>query len=364
MRATRPVTPRARSGARLPHLPPRDIPHAHLRPTQPRPRGRDRGRAPARQRCPGSAGPRGAGWQRPGLSRRRGRPAGPCAGAHLPRPRRDLSARIPAQLRPQARHPRSSARGGDAADLARRRPGPCRRRGGARRGVRPHPDAARRFRRHRGGAGRAARGLGRVYLRPRLDPRHRPGRQPLRRPPDDGRRRPRRHRGPGPRRPGVPDRRFGPRPAPRRGRGKGAGRRDRPGPARRRGRGAPRPGAGHRCPRRARGRARRPGGASPPHPRRRLRARRPQCRRDPARRRRPGPRRGGSQRHGRRRDRGRLPGDRRRTAPRLRAPAPDPLRDALRQRPDAPTQAPLTQEAAHAVMVETLRNAWKPAGAR
>ncbi|BAQ47972.1 MULTISPECIES: DUF2213 domain-containing protein [Methylobacterium] len=44
--------------------------------------------------------------------------------------------------------------------------------------------------------------------------------------------------------------------------------------------------------------------------------------------------------------------------------APDPLRDALRQRPDAPTQAPLTQEAAHAAMVETLRNAWKPAGAR
>ena len=44
--------------------------------------------------------------------------------------------------------------------------------------------------------------------------------------------------------------------------------------------------------------------------------------------------------------------------------APDPLRDALRQRPDASTQAPLTQEAAHAVMVETLRNAWKPAGAR
>jgi len=52
--------------------------------------------------------------------------------------------------------------------------------------------------------------------------------------------------------------------------------------------------------------------------------------------------------------------------PRHAAPRPfaDPLRDALRQRPDASTQAPLTQEAAHAAMVETLRNAWKPAGAR
>ncbi|TNC14788.1 DUF2213 domain-containing protein [Methylobacterium terricola] len=40
--------------------------------------------------------------------------------------------------------------------------------------------------------------------------------------------------------------------------------------------------------------------------------------------------------------------------------APDPLRDALRHRSvDA-----LTPEAAHAAMVETLRNAWKPAGAR
>ncbi|MFH6780803.1 MULTISPECIES: DUF2213 domain-containing protein [Methylobacterium] len=38
---------------------------------------------------------------------------------------------------------------------------------------------------------------------------------------------------------------------------------------------------------------------------------------------------------------------------------PDPLRDALRHRADAPTP-----EAAHAAMVETLRNAWKPAGAR
>lgn len=46
------------------------------------------------------------------------------------------------------------------------------------------------------------------------------------------------------------------------------------------------------------------------------------------------------------------------------AHAPDPLRDALRRRPDAPTQAPLTQEVAHAAMVETLRNAWKPTGAR
>ncbi|TGD96467.1 DUF2213 domain-containing protein [Methylobacterium nonmethylotrophicum] len=41
-------------------------------------------------------------------------------------------------------------------------------------------------------------------------------------------------------------------------------------------------------------------------------------------------------------------------------PAADPLRDALRdRRPDA-----LTPEAAHAAMVETLRTAWKPAGAR
>lgn len=41
-------------------------------------------------------------------------------------------------------------------------------------------------------------------------------------------------------------------------------------------------------------------------------------------------------------------------------PIADPLRDALR-RPDAETSTP---EAAHAAMVETLRNAWKPAGAR
>ncbi|OAS22824.1 DUF2213 domain-containing protein [Methylobacterium platani] len=40
-------------------------------------------------------------------------------------------------------------------------------------------------------------------------------------------------------------------------------------------------------------------------------------------------------------------------------PTPDPLRDALSRRADAPTP-----EAAHAAMVETLRNAWKPAGAR
>ncbi|KMO28726.1 DUF2213 domain-containing protein [Methylobacterium aquaticum] len=40
--------------------------------------------------------------------------------------------------------------------------------------------------------------------------------------------------------------------------------------------------------------------------------------------------------------------------------APDPLRDALRHR----TADALTPEAAHAAMVETLRTAWKPAGAR
>ncbi|SFV11435.1 hypothetical protein SAMN02799631_05271 [Methylobacterium sp. 174MFSha1.1] len=49
--------------------------------------------------------------------------------------------------------------------------------------------------------------------------------------------------------------------------------------------------------------------------------------------------------------------DPRRTAP---PPAPDPLRDALRHR----TADARTPEAAHAAMVETLRNAWKPAGAR
>ncbi|AWB20542.1 DUF2213 domain-containing protein [Methylobacterium currus] len=49
--------------------------------------------------------------------------------------------------------------------------------------------------------------------------------------------------------------------------------------------------------------------------------------------------------------------DPRRTAPHH---APDPLRDALRRRTDDAR----TPEAAHAAMVETLRNAWKPAGAR
>ncbi len=39
---------------------------------------------------------------------------------------------------------------------------------------------------------------------------------------------------------------------------------------------------------------------------------------------------------------------------------PDPLRDALRHR----SADALTPEAAHAAMVETLRTAWKPAGAR
>ena len=44
----------------------------------------------------------------------------------------------------------------------------------------------------------------------------------------------------------------------------------------------------------------------------------------------------------------------------LRPLVADPLRDALRTRAaDTPTP-----EAAHAAMVETLRNAWKPAGAR
>ncbi|PIK72297.1 hypothetical protein CS379_14745, partial [Methylobacterium frigidaeris] len=46
--------------------------------------------------------------------------------------------------------------------------------------------------------------------------------------------------------------------------------------------------------------------------------------------------------------------------PALSHQAADPLRDALRDHGPAPR----TPEAAHAAMVETLRNAWKPAGAR
>ncbi len=105
------------------------------------------------------------------------------------------------------------------------------------------------------------------------------------------------------------------------------------------------------------------GGAGPPDPRRRLRSRRPRPEARSGARPWPAPRRGGGGRHERGRDRGRLPGARRRSAPRRPRPFADPLRDALRA-PRRPTQAPLTQEAAHAAMVETLRNAWKPAGAR